>query len=158
MKEYPHRKNLNFILVKIPARTILKSQYGLNLSQKWLIQFSKPWIGLLTPFDEKIGYDVMKKFSTQLEIVSNDFLQILTMLVEKYTLYFRICNFFFVQIKHLEPSFTNSVFRFRDFVSYSGLIAIVLPRVICRHESNQGGFSLDWAHTACFKNHSIAFL
>ena len=86
------------------------------------------------------------------------FLQILTTLVEKYTLYFRICNFFFVQIKHLEPSFTNSVFRFRHFVSYSGLIAVVLPRVICRHESSQGGFSLDWAHTACFKNHSIAFL
>ena len=86
------------------------------------------------------------------------FLQILTMLVENilYTLEFVI--FFFVQIKHLEPSFTNSVFRFRDFVSYSGLIAIVLPRVICRHESNQGGFSLDRAHTACFKNHSIAFL
>ena len=55
-------------------------------------------------------------------------------------------------------AFTNSVFRFRDFVSYSGLIAIVLPGVICRHESSQGGFSLDWAHTACFKNHSIAFL
>ena len=64
---------MNFILVKIPAKTILKSQYGLNLSQKWLIQFSKPRIGLLTPFDEKIGYDVRKKFSTQLEIVSNAF-------------------------------------------------------------------------------------
>ena len=158
MKEYPRRKKLNFILVKIPAKTILKSQYGLNLSQKWLIQFSKPWIGLLTPFDEKIGYDVRKKFSTQLEIVSNAFFANLNYACRKYTLYFRICNFFFVQIKHLEPSFTNSVFRFRDFVSYSGLIAIVLPRVICRHESNQGGFSLDWAHTACFKNHSIAFL
>lgn len=80
------------------------------------------------------------------------------MLVGKYTIYFTICNFFFFQIKLLEPSFTNSVFGFRDFVSYSGLIAVVLLRVIWRHESSQGGFSLDWAHTACFKNHSIAFL
>ena len=34
--------------------------------------------------------------------------------------FFVTANIFFFQINHLEPSFTDSVFRFRDSVSVSG--------------------------------------
>ena len=53
---------------------------------------------------------------------------------EKYTLYFTLYNLLFFQINHLEPSLTNSVFRFCDFVSYSRfhVFAILIPRVISK--------------------------